>query len=118
MATATMTYTASNTQGATWRRQSLREAYAAQAAGTAREISEHGSLHLFAVPSESRMAYRFVVWNCQDDEFFCSTHRMHACPCSGAALVSLMQRGLLAYMTSDTPAETEANALVWRAANR
>jgi len=115
MATAQV-YTASNEQGEMWRRQSLRNAYDYQPAGTAQLVSESGPLHLFAIPMSHGMGHHFTVWNSVDDEFYCSCHRMHACEHSGAALVALMQRGLLPYMTSADPAETEANAQVWREA--
>jgi hypothetical protein len=116
MATAQV-YTASNEQGDAWRRQSLREAHDGQTTYTAQLLSVHGALHLFAVPTRDRLGFRFVVWSSVDDDFYCSAHRMHACECSGAALISLTQRGLLPYMTGDEPGEFEANAQVWRAAN-
>lgn len=97
-------------------RQSLRAAFDTQVAYTARELYESGIHHLFAVPTHDRLRYRFVSWNCQDDEFYCSEHRMHACACSGAALLAIMQRGLLPYMSSHEPEEVETNARVWRAA--
>jgi hypothetical protein len=119
MATAarvTRAYSASNVQDATWRRRALRAAFDTQVAYTAVERCEQGVNHLFSVPTTKRLGYRFVVWNCQADDFYCSEHHMHACECSGAALQNLMTRGLLPYMSSDEPAETEANARVWREA--
>jgi hypothetical protein len=104
-------------QGVAWRREALQLAFDQQVAYTAKELCEHGVLHLFAVPTTSRMAFRFVCWNCQENDFYCSEHAMHACECSGAALQALMQRGLLPRLTSDEPGELEANAQVWRAAN-
>lgn len=112
----TRRYTASNKQTPLWRRQSLRAACEKQVAYTARELHEFGSLHLFAVPAQNRLTFRFVTWNCQDNEFYCDEHRMHACEHSGAAMQALMQRGLLPYMDSAEPEEVEANARIWRAA--